>query len=766
MSSTVTLSCEDFANYPHGLSLVSSADGRGNFITFGLFKNHGSGKNGNKRTYTLVGLLCYVGGEFRDGFVQEEILENEVLSIVQKYFQIVHTRIPLVKVPAEEAASFVILYCNERSSKKKLEITDSEIQKGIDLFKRAAKYSCYKDNSDYLVQNLGKFLKDAKYHRLNHERREFESWWIESPEMERNKCPPLPLTKDVLKDSIFIHSMIQPVAEWKEKVAELISTEENYDRFSGMSRHMGFWFSNKKSPNFKLAATMFQYYDRILEWKRSGSKFDVDSPVIQMVLSLTLQKLNEQGWSAGKPRQPVSLCTSRKTCNICLAPVQKGEANNDITCVTKQHRACFGDNTLREVMSVVLDDVKAFGLPREAISAVRHVIAKGFLSFFVHCFTTHLFWKELPTRIVIDKLVETCSLNLMRYLINKPDKCWVQVTYGDIQEQMRTICDGKISDKSIELVSRHFREACQSIGPKNDKYNCLRNNQGKVIAVKAYVMEPYIGAHLKLRWNFMSEEKRKDILMCTPDMIDSAIWGAYKEATLVFVKRLEQEHKQMAKERGENDTSFQACPEKTQQEIMRKVCKMHGCEDGNCACHNFTKFKQFFLASLPMICKGEKSFLLWEGDKEPDSESTGKLVFNNTIFLNNDNDSLTDIISGDDRTVFDNIEKNCEVVKSCTRLACLTETTYYRIFLALKCKIIQEYSDVALLEDYGPLCKEYYRPVCAGCQWEENSPERFQMCGGCKRVYYCSKGCQRHHWKISHRENCRRTNMEKIPETN
>jgi hypothetical protein len=186
---------------------------------------------------------------------------------------------------------------------------------------------------------------------------------------------------------------------------------------------------------------------------------------------------------------------------------------------------------------------------------------------------------------------------------------------------------------------------------------------------------------------------------------------------------------------------------------------MHGCEDENCACHNFTKFRQFFIANLPVINSGEKSLLFWKVDDDPDGDGSGNLVLNYKLFLENENDGLSDIISGDDRRVFDDIEENCQSVNGCSRLASLTETTYYRIFIALKGKIIQEYGEVGLLEDYNPLSKHYYRPTCAGCQWEENSSDRFLMCGGCKRVYYCSKGCQRHHWKTVHRDSCKRTIM-------
>ena len=37
---------------------------------------------------------------------------------------------------------------------------------------------------------------------------------------------------------------------------------------------------------------------------------------------------------------------------------------------------------------------------------------------------------------------------------------------------------------------------------------------------------------------------------------------------------------------------------------------------------------------------------------------------------------------------------------------------------------------------------------------EESRETRFKACGQCRRVYYCSKECQRLHWKRTHRHEC------------
>lgn len=104
LSSFVKITSEDFAQYPYGFTYTSSVDGRGNFIVFAVFRKHGSKRREQKRLYSFVGLLCYCGGEFRDGFVQENITESEVLSLVQFYIKTAHSRIPFVKASADDVA--------------------------------------------------------------------------------------------------------------------------------------------------------------------------------------------------------------------------------------------------------------------------------------------------------------------------------------------------------------------------------------------------------------------------------------------------------------------------------------------------------------------------------------------------------------------------------------------------------------------------------------------------------------------------------------
>jgi hypothetical protein len=44
---------------------------------------------------------------------------------------------------------------------------------------------------------------------------------------------------------------------------------------------------------------------------------------------------------------------------------------------------------------------------------------------------------------------------------------------------------------------------------------------------------------------------------------------------------------------------------------------------------------------------------------------------------------------------------------------------------------------------------------CAGCNMYEPNPKTFLICGHCKVTSYCSKACQKTHWKKEHKKACK-----------
>lgn len=202
------------------------------------------------------------------------------------------------------------------------------------------------------------------------------------------------------------------------------------------------------------------------------------------------------------------------------------------------------------------------------------------------------------------------------------------------------------------------------------------------------------------------------------------------------------------------------------------------CRDTECPCHLFSRFKDYFFMVVPIICEKDDSLLKWtktsqdtdiddnyESLEDHDDDVGGKLSIGYPGFLRNENDILSDFISGyGDETISQSVDLTCDALtECCPLLSILVSTACFKIFLAITYQIAQEFTETPLLEDeYTPLSKSYYRPKCANCEWEEGAGDIFLMCGGCKEVYYCGESCQELHWKNEHKNQCRKTTASAI----
>ena len=61
------------------------------------------------------------------------------------------------------------------------------------------------------------------------------------------------------------------------------------------------------------------------------------------------------------------------------------------------------------------------------------------------------------------------------------------------------------------------------------------------------------------------------------------------------------------------------------------------------------------------------------------------------------------------------------------------------------------------LKNRGALKKVKYLQKCASpfCLNVEEEPKEFQCCSGCRNAAYCSRKCQKLHWKNGHKEACK-----------
>lgn len=67
----------------HGIACVANIDVRGNVSIYAIFKR--ALQKNSKPVFDFATILGYVGGEFRDGFCQENLKEGESVRFLESY---------------------------------------------------------------------------------------------------------------------------------------------------------------------------------------------------------------------------------------------------------------------------------------------------------------------------------------------------------------------------------------------------------------------------------------------------------------------------------------------------------------------------------------------------------------------------------------------------------------------------------------------------------------------------------------------------------
>lgn len=427
-------------------------------------------------------------------------------------------------------SGFVIKHCSERAAKNCLPPSNPEIDKAVRLFLSASKYWHHQNTNQYLIKNLGTALKDPKFSFLDHRRREFQSWWMELTEFDHDKIP-LPPAKASTEKSMW---------DYVQSLSKELHNESNYERFAYMCRHMGFWYLNsRETNNLKLASTLLMTFDRILECKRNETRFSAENVLINVMSVQTQMKLTKLGYyeSAENKRPSLNLATTRQNCNMCGSPVQRRMADNDLNCVTKEGNECLGDDGLRDVFSAICHGVHDKGVPVKILRQIHQVFTEAFRVFFTHCFNAHLFWKEVPTPVMIQTIAENCSLVVLKMLIKNNKAGWKNDLPRCLISNIKNVCGARVSNESIKIVTDRLRDTLKSFkitecslacGKKHLSKNKDHTMDCKVIALKAFVVAPTIGGCLKLRWNFISERRRKRLLECDTEMANKALISVYR----------------------------------------------------------------------------------------------------------------------------------------------------------------------------------------------------------------------------------------------
>ena len=101
----------------HGIACVANIDVRGNVSIYAIFKR--ALQKNSKPVFDFATILGYVGGEFRDGFCQENLKEGESVRFLESYVSTLESkRIGMVFVPVEQVAALFLLPLHKKSIKK------------------------------------------------------------------------------------------------------------------------------------------------------------------------------------------------------------------------------------------------------------------------------------------------------------------------------------------------------------------------------------------------------------------------------------------------------------------------------------------------------------------------------------------------------------------------------------------------------------------------------------------------------------------------
>ena len=132
-------------------------DGRGIFSIYGVFKR---GDKPAKMTYSLVNILCYVGGEIFDGFVFEKLNECELVPLRESNFRMALRKVFLQPLPIEEDAKLLVLPCYEKAKMRGVDIfPNHEVQRSFEFYESVSRFCTFSSEEEFVLAKGGSNVK-------------------------------------------------------------------------------------------------------------------------------------------------------------------------------------------------------------------------------------------------------------------------------------------------------------------------------------------------------------------------------------------------------------------------------------------------------------------------------------------------------------------------------------------------------------------------------------------------------------------------------
>ena len=729
------------SKYKHGLAYVSNVDGRGIFSVNGIFKR----EKASKLTYDLVNILCYVGGEIRDGFFVEKLRESELAPILEPNFSMAVGKAYLQPAPIEEAAKLLVLPCYEKAKARGVDVfANKEVKRSFEFYERVSRFCTYSNEEEFIMAKGGSQVKKPFAH-LDLRRPELEAWWMERSELEHLGCslPPVPTEFQELESGKLLlggDSMIDfmsavsnqrsKMSIWKNKTLEKLSIPVNFERLYGMSRHQALWYTWK--DDMKMSITMLESAKKICDDQNAGRMLNARIPVVDLFLSLTQIKLAKMGECEGQSGKVDWHLSDGHLCETCHASATKERNDDDspgtwtLTCVDREGKGKIGTETTRKSLITALAVVRKVKSKEKFKTCIEYNLKESLEVFLEHSFV-NLYWKKKPTLPMTEALIGEAVVKFVDVIDCEsfdPYK-WAESCTTILEEMMVKHCHEKLTEKDISEVGQLFREALKSQVVQNIKeieelpqYSSLCDDEASLHQLSsvmvARAISPSIANHCLFKWKTMTRTEKKKALTGSFNDLLAATKKVYDSYSM----------KEVSECANEDLDSTQACRKK------------------ECTCQDLAKFQDYV---VDLLSSGHNPVSFLSCSPE------GTVSLSEGLIMDSSGELIDDMISSHDMYMYEKImdTDNLKEFANCPRLACLCQFACCEMYTMLKVKLMMYFKEITWKES-----AQFETRCCAFCKQMATEGITLKKCSACKAVVYCSPQCQKKDWKAGHKQKC------------
>lgn len=780
----------------HGIACVANIDVRGNVSIYAIFKR--ALQKNSKPVFDFATILGYVGGEFRDGFCQENLKEGESVRFLESYVSTLESkRIGMVFVPVEQVAALFLLPLHKKSIKKGFGFPDTDTANAFEYFKQVAHYCRHAAPEDFFRARLrslsGRDITKARDGITG----DLKLWSIDDIELGFHKCPLPPDPPNYPSGSLMGHEELSGLLQqagwaiqayeeaetWKKTAAGKLTSPDNYERFSGMAKQQALWYIWR--GDLEKAAVMVHSWRRLEEDWKLGKTLDAKNPAIDVILNITHNDLSAECLYDGY-RKPDARKIRDTKCNICLTTDiglydQDNHwfgPNNVRTCVDRDGNAEFGSEKVRSNMAKLLFAIFKFGSNHDFETSAMHCFKEALHTFLEHSFA-NLYWRTKPTKAMKEAVEAEALPGFVKALSSKAQAELVLSTFSEscatiFKVAIMKHCTSKLGDEQMKELCDLFRSRLEFLVYDVDKLkeeektndNSASMESAKTIGIDllSKTLIPSFATEFQGKWTLLPEAKRKKILTTESKALVKTCKGTFAKTSKLYSRQKKSLVNQDAEDTpeqddpspGDNCNDEKNAKESDNQPDPSSEPKENGendvdipdvCLKDSCPCKDPNKFYKHFVAILA-------------GDKNPvpfyKCTPPGDVILNEEMCLDKDGKNVGRMVAFDFdhvNTTMNSIER--EKFSSCPRLAFMCKRVCHNIYPIIIMSLCQAFVE---LQKKNSSKVELY--TCPACGKKEAKAGEFKRCGGCKSVYYCGRKCQVQDWKAGHKHKCDKSSKQ------